>query len=76
MFDLKRFYKFDSGLHYVVPYCQHLLHAVVGGSTPPMTFDLLGMTQHACKSLCFELRIQSSHTFWLNPYKTNGCVSI
>eukprot|EP00009_Paramoeba_aestuarina_P002331 CAMPEP_0201522318 /NCGR_PEP_ID=MMETSP0161_2-20130828/16913_1 /ASSEMBLY_ACC=CAM_ASM_000251 /TAXON_ID=180227 /ORGANISM="Neoparamoeba aestuarina, Strain SoJaBio B1-5/56/2" /LENGTH=541 /DNA_ID=CAMNT_0047921129 /DNA_START=202 /DNA_END=1827 /DNA_ORIENTATION=+ len=40
MFDLEG-YHFDSGLHYVVPWCQSLLHATCGGAEPPVQFDLL-----------------------------------
>jgi all-trans-retinol 13,14-reductase len=42
MFELGSHYKFDSGLHYVVPYSGTLLHALYGGPTPPMRFEKLG----------------------------------
>ena len=34
-------FRFDSGLHYTVPYSQHLLWAAAGGSTAPVQFDSL-----------------------------------
>eukprot|EP00698_Gefionella_okellyi_P000956 TRINITY_DN10836_c0_g1_i1.p1 TRINITY_DN10836_c0_g1~~TRINITY_DN10836_c0_g1_i1.p1 ORF type:complete len:629 (+),score=155.20 TRINITY_DN10836_c0_g1_i1:179-2065(+) len=42
MFELGRGYRFDSGLHYVVPYCTQLLQLACGTKTPPVQFRLMG----------------------------------
>ena len=35
-------YTFPSGLHYVIPHCQHVLQATVGSARPPVRFERLG----------------------------------
>ncbi len=42
MFQLKGGLKFDSGLHYLVPYSGHLMWAAVGGDTMPLRFERMG----------------------------------
>ena len=41
MYELGKF-KFDSGLHYVVPYCTQLMHLVCGGPVAPLEFEKMG----------------------------------
>lgn len=42
MFQLKGGLKFDSGLHYLVPYSGHLMWAAVGGDSMPLRFERMG----------------------------------
>jgi phytoene dehydrogenase-like protein len=42
MFELKGGLKFDSGLHYVVPYSGHLMWIATGGSEMPLRFESIG----------------------------------
>jgi len=66
MFDLKGYW-FDSGLHYVVPWCQYLLHLVVGGKKTPVIFDLLGEEDDTFDKIVlgdsepFHIKLQEKH---------------
>ncbi len=42
MFQLKGGLKFDSGLHYLVPYSGHLMWMAVGGDEMPLRFERMG----------------------------------
>ena len=42
MFQLKGGLKFDSGLHYLVPYSGHLMWLATGGSEMPLRFERMG----------------------------------
>ncbi len=42
MFQLKGGLKFDSGLHYLVPYSGHLLWMAAGGNEMPVCFERMG----------------------------------
>jgi all-trans-retinol 13,14-reductase len=42
MFQLKGGHKFDSGLHYLVPYSGHLMWMAVGGNEMPLRFERMG----------------------------------
>jgi all-trans-retinol 13,14-reductase len=42
MFQLKGGFKFDSGLHYLVPYSGHLMWLATGGSEMPLRFERMG----------------------------------
>jgi all-trans-retinol 13,14-reductase len=42
MFQLKGGHKFDSGLHYLVPYSGHLMWLATGGSEMPLRFERMG----------------------------------
>jgi phytoene dehydrogenase-like protein len=42
MFQLKGGLKFDSGLHYLVPYSGHLLWMAAGGHEMPLRFEKMG----------------------------------
>ena len=42
MFQLKGGLKFDSGLHYLVPYSGHLLWLATGGREMPLRFERMG----------------------------------
>jgi phytoene dehydrogenase-like protein len=42
MFQLKGGLKFDSGLHYLVPYSGHLMWMATGGNEMPLRFERMG----------------------------------
>jgi all-trans-retinol 13,14-reductase len=42
MFQLEGGFKFDSGLHYLVPYSGHLMWLATGGSEMPLRFERMG----------------------------------
>ncbi|MBW2244508.1 MAG: NAD(P)/FAD-dependent oxidoreductase [Deltaproteobacteria bacterium] len=42
MFQLRGGLKFDSGLHYLVPYSGHLIWLATGGSEMPLRFERMG----------------------------------
>lgn len=53
-------YRFPSGLHYVIPHCQHLLQLTVGSQQPTVVFHKLGRPSDGCYERIRLTRLSSS----------------
>ena len=61
MFDLQGYY-FDSGLHYVVPWSEHLLQVITGASTECIYQSVIVFLHEIFFRFSSNFDLQNSHT--------------